>query len=422
MIQTDISGVWCNLSLPELLEAEQSVSDAHAALEDSPWQNLPMESADDSVRRIWELAKDIRDMSDVVLVVGGGADALGVRGIMQLLQGENRNCLVRRGGSAVYFVGQSLSPHRREELGKILEGKDFSLILLENEPDALEAEIVFRSLRWMLERKYGASVAQSRIFAVCREGSDLQTTAQEESWQCLTVENTYPRGFGVLSGRGLLPLCVAGVDIEALLNGAWQAKNDFDLRSYENPAWLYVGVGACLARKGGRAEVLSTDEPDMECFGRWWQSLRLNACGRSSGLLPIFDTCGGYSAAKQWLGREPSAGIVTSLCFDTQGGFEVVKDVHDARGLNFLAGVEGGEIRSRLRAASFETMSEHSVSVLNMTCGELNEKGVGELTYFWELSAAILAKIVGDNTLDDGRALEYRERFVGFFDTALSEI
>lgn len=393
MLQIDLSNVWCNLSLPELLAVEKRVSDAHAAVEAAAFQMLPRESADDELRRIWSLAKDIKDMSDVVIVVGGGCDSLGAQGIVELLQGEERSHLPRRGKSAVFFGGRSLSQRSFEALGRTLEGRDFSVILAEGEPEEAEAQIVFRAFRWMLERRYGASGAQNRIFALCREGSPLSQAAESAGWQCLKLQDTYPDGFGVFSARGLLALCVAGVDVEKLLHGAWEAKQALELRSYENPVWLYAAVRACLGEKGQRVELLRCNEPDFQTLGRWWQSLMLDT---GSVLFPAPNIpMAGFPAAEQWLAATPGAGFVTNLSFEPGAGFPVVPDIFDGDGLNFLAGRKTGQLGLALGEASAELLSEKSVSIVSLECGEVNEENIGAMVYFMQLACAVSQGIVG---------------------------
>lgn len=416
MIQIDLSNVWCNLSLPELLGVEQKVNDAHTEIEETAFQSFPAENADDELHRIWTLAKDIRDMSDVVIVVGGGCDSLGARGIMELLQGENRNRLLRRGKPAVYFAGRSLSSRSFEALGRLLEGKDFSVILIEDGPDAAEASIVGRAFRWMLERKYGASGSQMRVFAVCSEDSPLARAAESASWNCIKAARTAPDGFGVLSARGLLPLCVAGVDVEKLLHGAWEQKEALNLRSYENPVWLYAAARCCLADKGKHVEVLTCAEPDISALSKWWQSMLLHGQGKGSPLFAAFDEpSGGLTGAVEWLAGTAGAGFATVLSFEGGAGFPVVPDPFDIDGMNFLAGRKTGQLGQLLRLHNTELLSEHGVSVLNLECGEVNEQNLGALVYFMQMACAISEGIMGKDPVKTAIAREYTEKMFAAF-------
>ncbi len=416
MIQIDLSNVWCNLSLPELLGVEQKISDAHSAVEEASFQTLPKECADDELRRIWEMAKDCRDMSDVVIVVGGGCDSLGARGIMELLQGENRNRLLRRGQPVIYFAGRSLSSRSFEALGRLLEGKDFSIILLESGQDEVEAQIVFRAFRWMLERKYGASGAQSRIFAVCTQGSPLSQAAEAAAWNCIQMAEDTADGFGVLSARGLLPLCVAGIDVEKLLHGAWQAREVLNLRSYENPVWLYAAVRCCLAAKGKSVEVLTCTEPDFSALSKWWQSIFLRAQGKGSPLFTAFnEPAGGLTGAMQWLAETEGAGFATALNFEGGAGFPVVPDPANADDLNFLAGRKTGQLGPLVHLSGIETLSEHGVSVLSMECGEVNEENAGDLVYFMLLTCAISEKIMGKDSESSAIPEQYAQKMFAAF-------
>ena len=174
MIQVDISNIWGQLSLPDLLAMEKDVSQAFDTLlegngpggEYTEWLNLPMQEPSKERKRIEKAAKRIRKDSDVCVVIGIGGSYLGPRAAIELLQGPNRNLTRGKGEPRIFFAGNSLSTRHWNELMQLLEDQDFSLIVISKSGTTTEPAIAFRGLRWMLERKYGTDQANKRIYAV----------------------------------------------------------------------------------------------------------------------------------------------------------------------------------------------------------------------------------------------------------------
>ena len=196
MIQVDISHVWGQVSLPDLLNMEKEVFDAHMTLTEGTgagsdylgWLNLPTRQTTPELRRIQQAADRIRAESDVCVVVGIGGSYLGPRAAIELLQGPNHNMGKGKGNPQIYFAGNSLSTRHWNELVRLLEGKDFSVIVISKSGTTTEPAIAFRGLRWMLERRYGHDAANSRVYAVtdpCRGA--LRQMAEEQGWASFVI-------------------------------------------------------------------------------------------------------------------------------------------------------------------------------------------------------------------------------------------
>ena len=158
MINVDISNVWGLVSLPDLLNMEKEVFDAHMTLTDGTgegsdylgWLELPVREPTKEIHRIQTAAAKIRLESDVCVVVGIGGSYLGPRAAIELLQGTARNIGRGKGNPQIYFAGNSLSTRQWNELNRLLEGKDFSVIVISKSGTTTEPAIAFRGLRWML--------------------------------------------------------------------------------------------------------------------------------------------------------------------------------------------------------------------------------------------------------------------------------
>ena len=282
MITVDISGIWGDLSLPDLLSAEKEVFDAHMKLTDKNgegsdylgWLDLPVEAETDVIRRIRSAANRIRNGSDVFVVVGIGGSYLGPRAANELLQGCNRNIGKGKGDPMILFAGNTLSTRAWNELTKLLEGKDFSMAVISKSGTTTEPAIATRALRWLLERKYGTEGAKKRIYAITDPvNGALRQMAEEEGWESFIIPSNVGGRYSVLTAVGLLPMAVAGIDPMEVMKGTAEAKKEYDLRSFENPVWLYAAIRNLLYRKGKTIEVLESFAPGFKMMGAWWQQL-----------------------------------------------------------------------------------------------------------------------------------------------------
>ena len=420
MITVDISNVWGQLSLPDLLALEKEIADAHTALVEGSgagsdylgWLELPVKEETEELRRIQKAAKKIRLDSDVCVVVGIGGSYLGPRAAIELLQGPNRNIGKGKGNPQIFYAGNSLSTRHWNELMGLLKEKDFSVIVISKSGTTTEPAIAFRGLRWMLERKYGTDEANKRIYAVtdpCRGA--LHQMAEEEGWERFHIPPSVGGRYSVLTPVGLLPMAVAGIDIMAVMGGAAEAKEAYSLHSYDNPAWLYAAVRNLLYRNGKAIELFVSQEPGFKMFGAWWQQLFGESEGKNGkGLFPATAE---FTADLHSLGQLIQQG--ERNLFETMVRFAPPEQTHiigaewkNLDGLNYL---EGKTLDYVDEQAYFGTIAAHvdgGVPVITMDCGELCEAKVGELFYFLELSCGISAYVLGVNPFNQPGVEAYK--------------
>ena len=412
MIQVDISNIWGQISLPDLLALEKEVFDAHNMLTDGTgegrdylgWLNLPAKEATEEIERIRNAANQIRSNSDVLVVIGIGGSYLGPRAAIELLQGCNHNIGKGRGNPQIFFAGNSLSTRQWHELQRLLEGKDFSIVIISKSGTTPEPAIATRALRWMLERKYGTDGARSRTYAITDPADGaLRQMATEEGWETFVIPPDVGGRFSVLTAVGLLPMAVAGIDIMEVLSGAADGKENYDLRSFENPVWLYTAVRNLLYRTGKKIELLESFEPGFRTFGGWWQQLFGESEGKDGkGIFPVYAE---FTADLHSLGQMIQQGernlFETMLRFDPPAQKVTVgSDYKDLDGLNYLAGKTLDFVDEQAYQGTLAAHVDGGVPVLTVECGELNARKLGELFYFFQLSCGISAYTLGVNPFD----------------------
>ena len=409
MIKVDISNVWGQISLPDLLAMEQEVAAAHNTLIDGDgpgndflgWLDLPVREPTEEISRILKAAEKIRSDSEACVVVGIGGSYLGPRAAIELLQGPNHNIGKGKGNPQVYFAGNGLSTRHWNELMTLLEGKDFSVIVISKSGTTTEPAIAFRGLRWMLERKYGTDEANKRIYAItdpCKGA--LRQMADEQGWETFVIPPSAGGRFSVLTPVGLLPIAVAGIDIMEMLNGAMDAKEAYDLRSFENPVWQYAAVRNLLYRNGKVTEIFESFEPGFKMFGGWWQQLFGESEGKDGK--GIFPATAELTADLHSLGQMIQQGerniFETMVRFDApEQKMTIMGDVQNLDGLNYLEGKTLDFVDEKAYLGTVAAHVDGGVPVITMDCGELNDRKVGELFFFLELCCGVSAYILGVN-------------------------
>ena len=407
MIKLDISNVWGELSLPDLLSVEQEVFDAHKLLTDGKgpgsdflgWLDLPTFEETDEMRRIRTAAARIRSDSEVFVVVGIGGSYLGPRAAIELVKGQNHN--LNHGDPQIFFAGNNLSTRAWNDLCAQLEGKDFSINIISKSGTTTEPAIATRALRWMLERKYGAEKARSRIYVTTDpKNGALRQMAKEEGYESFLIPPNVGGRYSVLTAVGLLPMAVAGIDPRDVMLGAARAKRDYDLRSFENPAWQYAGIRNLLYRRGKALELLCCYEPDFRTFGGWWQQLFGESEGKDGkGIFPVTAE---FTADLHSLGQMIQQGqrnlFETVVRFaPPQKKATIEVDWKNLDGLNYLEGKSLDFVEEQAFLGTLAAHVDGGVPVMVLQTDEIDADTLGELFYFFELSCGISAYMLGVN-------------------------
>ena len=421
MIKVDISNVWGQLSLPDLLATEKEVFNAHQTLTEGSgegndflgWLNLPVAEETEEIRRIRAAAKQIRETSDVFVVIGIGGSYLGPRAAIELLQGANHNVGKGKGNPQIFYAGNGLSTRGWNELQRLLEGKDFSIAIISKSGTTTEPAIATRALRWMLERKYGTEGAKKRTYAITDpvKGA-LRQMATEEGWETFVIPPNVGGRYSVLTAVGLLPMAVAGIDPMEVMAGAVQAKKDYDVRSFENPVWLYAATRNLLYRHGKAIEILESFEPSFKMMGGWWQQLFGESEGKDGkGIFPVTAE---LTADLHSLGQMIQQGerniFETMVRFDAPENKMVIGgDYKNLDGLNYLEGKTLDFVDEQAFRGTLAAHVDGGVPVITVDMGELNAWKLGELFYFFELSCGISAYMLGVNPFNQP-GVEYYKR------------
>ena len=258
------------------------------------WLDLPVDYDKEEFERIKKAAATIRK-SDVLIVIGIGGSYLGARAVIEAIKSHNYNALPKDTPD-IYFAGKSISADELNDLIAICEGKDFCVNVISKSGTTTEPALAFRVFRDMVERKYGKEEAKKRIFVTTDKAKGtLKGLADAEGYETFVVPDDVGGRFSVLTAVGLLPIAAAGIDIDALMQGAAEAREalcDEDLE--KNDCYKYAAIRNILYNKGRKVELLASYEPRFDMMCQWYKQLFGESEGKDGkGIFPasvIFST------------------------------------------------------------------------------------------------------------------------------------
>ena len=399
MVNVDLSNIWCSVSLPDLLGSEQEIAAAHAALAEG--SDVPAWLSGDwepELARLKEAAQTIRGCAQTLVVVGGDSAAAGVRALDELLRSRSDRL-------EILFAGDHLSTRSWQALAAHLEGRDFCVHLLGRTGREIQTAATIRSLRWLLERRYGTEKARERVFVTTDpEKGFLRRLSAEEGYWTFNLPRTLGSYACPLNPGALLALAAAGIDVGKILEGAAAAENALRIRSFENPAWLYAAARHILWQRGRRVEYLSAGEPDAGGLVRWWSRLfAARGCLSGQGLMPAAaEIPGDVQAFTGFLTEGAAPAVQTVLRFDPPAQkVPVEMDWKNLDGLNVLEGYTLDYVQEQALAGAVQAGYDGGVPVIAVDAGGLDPESLGSLLYFCELSSCLCAGLLGRDVYED---------------------
>ena len=359
----------------------------------------------DELQTIKTLAAQIRESSDVLISIGIGGSYLGARAVIEAL-GEGD-------GPEVLFAGNSLSAHDHAKTLKKLGGKRFSINAISKSGTTTEPAVAFRLFRDLLEKNVGKDEAKKRIVATtdAKRGA-LKKFADEEGYPSLVIADSIGGRYSVLSPVGLLPIAVAGIDIDALLAGAKAVADATAVSDVtKNPAYFYAAARNLLYRKGYSTEIFASFEPRLHYIAEWWKQLTGESEGKSHiGLYPAsVDFTTDLHSMGQWIQEGRRNIIETFVILD--GGEPTLAVPSAENDLDELGYLQGRPLSEVNRAAYEATSLAHrDGGVPNSTIhlAQLNAYSLGALLYFYERAIAVSGYLMGINPFNQPGVEAYK--------------
>ena len=409
------------VSARELTALQPQVTLAHTMLHEGTglgsdflgWLDLPVAYDKEEFARIKAAAARIKADTDVLIVIGIGGSYLGARAAIEFIKSNNYN-LKKKDTPDILFAGNTLSATQLCELLELCEGRRVSVNVISKSGTTTEPAVAFRVFREYLERTCGRDEARRRIYVTTEKvRGTLKALADREGYETFVVPDDVGGRFSVLTAVGLLPIAAAGCDIDALMQGAADARAalaDPDIQ--KNDAYRYAAARTALHRRGYAVELMVSYEPQYAMMNEWWKQLFGESEGKDGrGLLPDSVI---YSTDLHSLGQYVQDG--SRILFETvvkfarpQMDLPIREEAENGDGLNFLAGKPLSFVNDKAFEGTVLAHTDGRTPNLVLEVPQMDEHELGYLIYFFEKACAVSGYMLGVNPFDQPGVESYKK-------------
>lgn len=373
------------------------------------WIDRPVDYDKDEFERIKKAAIRIRENSDVLVSIGIGGSYLGIKAVDvacdSYFNSERKTKII--------YAGHQLSGEYLVELLDYLKDKDYSLNVISKSGTTTEPAIAFRVLKEALEEKYGKEEAKNRIFATTDKAKGaLKDLANAEGYESFIVPDDIGGRFSVISAVGLLPLAVAGINIDEFMAGFADGREKYTNKSMENDAIKYAAVRNMLHEDGKDIEILLNYEPKLKYVAEWWKQLYGESEGKDGkGLFPasVSNTTDLHS-----MGQMIQDGVrnIFETVIEVENpskDLTIKEDEQNLDGLNFLAGKTMSYINKQAMEGTTMAHVEGNVPNIRIKVDKINERNLAELFYFFEIAVGVSGYMLGVNPFNQPGVEAYKK-------------
>lgn len=377
------------------------------------WTTLPSEMTKDFIQDIKTQAELLRKKSEVFVVVGIGGSYLGARAVIEALSHQFAS-LIKTNDTQIVYAGHNMSEEYMVELLELLNQKDYSMAVISKSGTTTEPAVAFRILKNHLENKYGKEEARTRIVAITDKAKGaLKTLANEEGYKTYIVPDNVGGRYSVLTPVGLLPIAVAGIDIEELVNGALAMETYCkENQNSDNVVAQYAVARQALYHDGKTNEILVSYEPRMQYIAEWWKQLYGESEGKEGkGIFPASVT---FTTDLHSMGQYIQEGLRN--LFETIISVErPTKEIripladNDLDQLNYIAGKRLSEVNHTAETATILAHVDGGVPNIIIQIPEISARTIGELIYFFEMGCALSGYMLEVNPFDQPGVEAYKK-------------
>lgn len=378
------------------------------------WLHLPSSITKEDLADIQNTATVLRTHCEVVVVAGIGGSYLGAKAIIDAL--SNSFSLLQKSDSpVVLYAGNNISEDYLSELTSFLKTKQFGIINISKSGTTTETALTFRLLKTQLEKQVGKEEAKHRIVAITDAAKGaLRKLATQEGYKTYVIPDNVGGRFSVLTPVGLLPIAVAGFDINSLIAGAVKMEEVCGLNTpfAENPAAVYAATRNELYKSGKKIEILVNYHPKLHYVSEWWKQLYGESEGKENkGIFPAaVDFTTDLHSMGQWI--QDGERTIFETVISVKGPnkkVEIPLDEDNLDGLNFLAGKRVDQVNKMAELGTQIAHIDGGVPNIKIELPLLNEYYIGQLIYFFEKGCGISGYLLGVNPFDQPGVEAYKK-------------
>ena len=379
------------------------------------WLHLPSSITKEHLDDLKATAQVLRENCEVVVVAGIGGSYLGSRAVIEAMSNSFLWLQEKKAGQpTIIFAGHNIGEDYLYELTSFLKDKKFGVINISKSGTTTETALAFRLLKKQCEDQRGKEMARKVIVAVtdAKKGA-ARVTADKEGYKSFIIPDNVGGRFSVLTPVGLLPIAVAGIDIDQLVEGARKMEEVCaNQNMMENPAALYAATRNELYQNGKKIEILVNFQPKLHYFMEWWKQLYGESEGKDhKGIYPSsVDFSTDLHSMGQWIQEGERTIYETVISVETPNHeLHVPSDEENLDGLNFLAGKRVDEVNKMAELGTQLAHVDGGVPNMRVSVPKLNEYYLGQLIYFFEKACGISGYILGVNPFNQPGVEAYKK-------------
>lgn len=423
MIKLNIEKTFGSISGASVAAYEAQVKAAQEALENGTglgndflgWLHLPSSITKEQLVELKATAAVLRENCEVVIVAGIGGSYLGARAVIESLSNSFTWLQEKKTAPVIIYAGHNIGEDYLYELTHFLKDKKFGVINISKSGTTTETALAFRLLKKQCEEQRGKEMARKVIVAITDEKKGAaRVTADQEGYKSFVIPDNVGGRFSVLTPVGLLPIAVAGFDIEKFVSGAVAMEKACgkDVPFAENPAAIYAATRNELYKKGKKIEILVNYNPKLHYVSEWWKQLYGESEGKDNkGIFPAaVDFSTDLHSMGQWI-QEGERSIFETVISVEQPNYrlEVPADEANLDGLNFLAGKRVDEVNKMAELGTQIAHVDGGVPNLRIVIPSLSEENIGGLLYFFEIGCGISGYLLGVNPFNQPGVEAYKK-------------
>ena len=414
-LKIDYSKALAFLAEGSVSALKPQIAEAYKALENGTcegsdflgWMHLPSETTEKLLADIQDCADTLRENCDTIVVAGIGGSYLGARAVIDAL----KNNFVKTTPEILY-AGNNISEDYLFELTEYLKTRRFGVINISKSGTTTETALAFRLLKKQCEVQRGIETARKVIVAItdARRGA-ARVTADKEGYTSFIIPDNVGGRFSVLTPVGLLPVACAGFDIKQLVQGARDMEK-FCAENAENPAAEYAAVRNALYQSGKKIEILANYQPKLHYVNEWWKQLYGESEGKDGkGIFPAaVDFSTDLHSMGQWIQDGERTIFETVISVETpENELHVPSDEENLDGLNYLAGKRVDEVNKMAELGTQMAHVDGGVPNVRIVLPRLNEYGLGQMIYMFELGCGLSGLVLGVNPFNQPGVEAYKK-------------
>jgi len=375
------------------------------------WVNLPSQINKKEISEIKQTAEYFDKNTDYVVVIGIGGSYLGAKAIISALEPEFTNT----NSPKILFAGNNLDQDYIHNLLQFLDDKKYGIVVISKSGTTLEPAISFRILEKHLISKIG-NEAKNKIVAITDKNKGaLLKLSQQKGYKTFAIPDDIGGRFSVLTPVGLLPIAIAGFDIDKLISGAKNIETETSVNSKNDIAMQYAIARNILYSKGKNIELMTSFHSKLHFLGEWWKQLFGESEGKiHKGIFPAFaDLTTDLHSLGQYIQDGERILFETVISVEQKNNKLTIPETKEnLDNLNYLAEKEIDFVNKNAEKGTIKAHISGGVPVINISIEKINEYSLGELIYFFEKACAYSAYSICVNPFNQPGVEEYKKQMM----------